>query len=146
MIKLILSALCVFAISFSVSSQSALWKDVADPKRENQQIRPATFRTMTVDFESLKALLLDAPAQGSDFRNSEYTLQLPTPDGGRTAFRIAEESIMAPELQARYPEIRTYTGLGTGEYATATISLDFTLKGFHAQILMGEKTYYIDPL
>ncbi|NEN24792.1 hypothetical protein G3O08_14910 [Cryomorpha ignava] len=146
MTKFTLTAIFAFVLNLFLSAQAVIWNDIPDPKRETQQIYPESYRTMTVDFESLKSLLLAAPAEGTDLRTSNYTLQLPTADGGRAAFKIVEESVMAPELQARYPNIRTFVGLGTGDYANANISIDYTLKGFHAQILIEGKSYYIDPL
>ena len=146
MTKFTLTAIFAFVLSLFVSGQSVLWNDIPDPKRESQQIYPESYRTMTVDFESLKTLLLAAPKEGTDLRNSNYIIQLPTADGGRAEFNIVEESVMAPDLQSRYPNIRSYVGLGNGDYASANISLDFTLKGFHAQILIEGKSYYIDPL
>ncbi len=146
MTKLTLTAIFAFSLNLFLSAQSLIWNDIPDPKIGTQQIYPESYRTMTVDFESLKSLLLSAPAEGTDLRNSDFSIQLPTPDGGRAGFKIVEESTMAPELQARYPDIRTFIGIGTGDYANATINLDFTLKGFHAQILAEGKSYYIDPL
>ncbi len=146
MTKFTLAAILAFALTSFLSAQSVVWNDEASQRRETQQIVPDSYRTMSVDFESLKAELLAAPREGTSMRNSNYSIQLPTPDGGRAGFNIVEESVMAPELQARYPDIRTFVGLGTGEYAGALINLDFTLKGFHAQVLMDGKSYYIDPI
>ncbi len=146
MTKFTLTAIFAFLMSLFLSGQSVLWNDIPDPKRESQQIYPESYRTVTVDFESLKTLLLAAPKEGTDLRNSDYIIELPSADGGRAAFNIVEESVMAPGLQSRYPNMRSYIGLGTGDYANAKIVLDFTLKGFHAQILIEGKSYYIDPL
>ena len=146
MIKYILTAIFVFQLNLFLSAQSGDWKDIPNQKRETQQLFPESYRTMAIDFESLKSQLLAAPPQGTDVRNSDFSIQLPTPDGGFTNFKIVEESIMAPELQARYPNIRTYMGIGSGDFANARVSLDFTLRGFHAQILIEGKSYYIDPL
>ena len=146
MTKAILSTLIAFLVSTLLLGQSTQWTDIPDPKRADQQIVPASYRTMSVDFESLKAQLLEAPPEGTQVRNSNFSIQLPTPDGERAAFKIVEESVMEPGLQSRYPNMRTFIGIGTGDYANAKISLDFTLKGFHAQVLMGDKSFYIDPI
>lgn len=146
MTKFILTTCFVFFLNLILFSQAAVWNEIPDPRRETQQIFPSSYLTMAVDFEALKAQLLAAPAEGTDLRSSQFAIPLPTPDGGRAEFKIVESSIMAPDLQARYPEIRTFIGVGVGEYEGARVSLDFTLKGFHAQILIEGKSYYIDPL
>ncbi len=146
MTKFILTVIFAFTITLFLSAQSVLWKDISNQKAEKQQIFPESYRSMVIDFELLKSQLLAAPAEGKGLRDSDYSIQLPTPNGGFTDFKIVEESVMAPELQVRYPNIRTYIGIGTGDYANATINLDFTLKGFHAQVLMEGKSYYIDPM
>ena len=146
MTKFTLTAILAIVFTSFLSAQSVAWKDEPFQKRETQQIVPDSYRTMSVDFESLKAQLLAAPREGTSMRNSNYIIQLPTPDGGRAGFNIVEESVMAPELQARYPDIRTFIGMGTGEFTGALINADFTLKGFHAQVLMEGKSYYIDPI
>src|SRR5690554_3554192 len=52
---------------------------------------------------------------------------------------------MAPELQEKYPEIRTFTGQGTRDNAYATLKMDITPHGFHAQVLAYGKSFFIDP-
>lgn len=72
-------------------------------------------------------------------------LELPLPDGTTGRFRLTESPVMAPALQAKYPEIRCYTGTGV-EDPSATLKCDLTPQGFHAMIrskLFG--TVFIDP-
>ncbi len=51
---------------------------------------------------------------------------------------------MAPELAARYPSIRTYSGIGVDD-PTARARFALTPKGFTAQVLSDDGTWYVDP-
>ena len=73
-------------------------------------------------------------------------INVPTPEGGFDRFRVVESSIMDPKLAAKFPDIKTYAGVGIDDPA-ASIRLDLTPLGFHAQVLTpaGEGAYYVDP-
>ena len=69
----------------------------------------------------------------SDRKDNAPIIVLPMPDGKKAKFRIWKSSVMAPGLASQFPQIITFTGQGIDDQY-ATIKLDFTELGFHAQI------------
>jgi hypothetical protein len=66
------------------------------------------------------------------------------PDGTFDRFRIEESPVMAAELAAQFPDIRTYRGRGVDD-PTATTRLDVTPAGFHAIVLSNGGTVIVEP-
>ncbi len=125
-----------------------IWSDVPEaqiPVQGERWIVPAQYRTVALDSTALQAVLQAAPLEGSANAGvADVILALPLPGGDYGRFRIEESPIMAPELAARYPELRTYRGQGLDD-PTATLRFDLTPAGFHAMILSVEGSIYIDP-
>ena len=101
-------------------------------------------RPLTLDRAALQAALATAPLEGRA-RAAPLLLALPRPDGGTAQFRVVESPIMEPALAAQLPNIKTYSGVGVDD-PTATLRLDFTPQGFHAQVLSPTTGgFFIDP-
>lgn len=110
-------------------------------------IAPGQYRTVRLDLAQLQPLLAAAPdrSKAAAIPEQEIVLSLPLPDGTSGRFRIAESSVMAPALQAKYPEIRCYTGTGIDD-PTASLKCDLTPQGFHAMIRSARHApIFIDP-
>ncbi|MEO6034912.1 MAG: zinc-dependent metalloprotease family protein, partial [Verrucomicrobiota bacterium] len=108
-------------------------------------VQPEKSHAFNVDRSALAASLGKAPKEFSkEGRVAPAEIILPMPDGSSARFRIVESSILAPELAAKFPEIKTYLGQGVDD-PTATARIDSTPEGFHAQILSSKGAVYIDP-
>ncbi len=107
--------------------------------------RLKAYRPVAPDVNALKAVLASAPLEGTP--GLPVVLTLPTPDGGTARFRIVEAPVMEAPLAARYPQIKTYAGIGLDD-PTATLRADLTPLGFHAQVLSRRAgaTFYLDPV
>lgn len=132
----------------SATQAGALWTDVRESSLGNggtRQVVPSRYRLVAADVAALRALLTSAPLERTaEARSNPVVLPLPLPDGSTGRFQIVEYAMMEPALAAKFPELRTYLGQGLDNPA-ATVRLDFTSQGFHAQILAPGGAFYIDP-
>lgn len=108
-------------------------------------IRPARFHAVQIRAAALTNLLARTPLETSVYSGTPPAIiTLPLPEGGFGSFKLAESPIMAPALAEAFPEIRTYVGQGIDD-PHATLRLDWTPSGFHAQVLSPNGSFYIDP-
>ena len=104
----------------------------------------ARAQALTLDEAGLRAALATAPPE-SRAGAAPLVLALPRPDGSTARFALREAPVMEPALAARYPQLKTYAGVGLDD-ATATVRLDLSPQGFHAQVLAGSsQSFLIDP-
>ena len=131
-----------------IFSQSNLWSDVSESKITlvgERYIIPESYRTVELNLSLLKSILQTAPMEFTpEAKSNKIKIQLPMPDGTYQDFTFVESPVMAPELQDKFPEIRTYTGQGIDD-VYATLKFDLTPHGFHAQILSPNGRVFIDP-
>jgi hypothetical protein len=101
-------------------------------------------RPLTIDASVMRAALRAAPLE-SQAGATPLLFTLPLPNGTTEQFRIMESPVMEPALAAQFPSIKTYSGVGVND-PTASVRLDVTPLGFHAQVLSAKGTVYIDPV
>jgi hypothetical protein len=124
-------------------------KNASSFKTSSTQVRPIIpekFRAVTLDVVSLKQLLKQVPMEfTADAVSKPVILSIPMPDGSISRFSVVESPIQEPGLMNKFQDIKTYSGQGIDD-RTATIKLDWTDFGFHAQILSPiNGSIYIDP-
>ena len=146
---LILSISIFFTTSInSQSNYAELWSDISEIGLDAEGTRyiiPQSYRTLELDLQNLSTALNQVPHESiTRVINSGFLISLPLPDNIIATFKVVESPVMADELAAKYPEIKTYLGQGI-EDKNARIRFDVTPQGFHAIIFSRNGTVYIDP-
>ncbi len=99
---------------------------------------------LDLDVSAATNFLRNAPERFSN-QKSSLILSLPNADGAMDQFRIYENSNMEPELAARYPEIKSYIGIGI-ENPTASAYISISPLGFKSMVLNpGKPAVFVEP-
>lgn len=130
-------------------SQQTFFRILNESSIQNANLKrpiiPEKYITLQLDTTALLKFLSSVPSEKKIPNHiTAPTIPIPLPNGSMAFFRIWESSTMAPKLAEQYPNLKTFTGQGISD-PTATIKLDWTELGFHAQILSPATTaVYID--
>ena len=139
-------ATTTFLIAFSTFAQDNFFV-----KKEHQQ-KINTFKdaskigsTYEFNYETLSTALQKTHVNITS-KTSNLILSFPNTQGELEKYNIVEASVMHPDLQAKYPEIRSYVGYGID---TPTAYLRFSLspyKGLTGIVLGKEKAEIFEPV
>ncbi len=140
----------IFSLFFISASAQNFFRDAAESSMQltgqKRVIIPQKYRTLQLDTSNILSFLKLIPSE-KNISNRDMTpeIAIPMPDGTIARFHIWESSVLAPELAAANPNIKTFTGQGIDD-KTATIKVDWTEFGFHAMILSPVTgSVFIDP-
>jgi subtilisin-like proprotein convertase family protein len=147
---LFLAFLFVLSQNNYAQNNSSLWTKVEKYNLTGKdEVRRASFPTKAnyyhLDLNYLKQLVASAPDKNVSSAKSNLIIPFPMADGTFEDFRVWEASIMHPDLQAKFPMIKTYVAQGIND-PTATMRFTVTQFGLHTQTLSGRRVpTYIDP-
>ena len=118
---------------------------IAIPTNAERAIVPESYETFALNLEGLKTYLQNAPMEGTvAAKNKPLIVAIPLPNNESALFEIFESPVMAPELAAKFPMIKTFAGQGLDD-PSMKIRFDYSLEGFHAILSTPEGDVYIDP-
>ncbi|MEK8178835.1 reprolysin-like metallopeptidase [Flavobacterium buctense] len=145
---LTVALLTISSIAFSQTGNS-LWnsttKKVDMIPLDSRMALPEN-NLFTLNLDGLRNVLSNAPQRASGARTSQVTLSIPNEKGTLERFSIYENSALDPALAARYPEIKSYIGIGVDNpHSTAYFSV--TPLGFKSMTLSADKAaVFIEPI
>jgi chitodextrinase len=104
-----------------------------------------TNHLLDLDVASMKTSLLNVSDRFSGAKTANTIISLPNENGQMENFRVYENSIMEPALAAKYPEIKSYIGIGI-DNPTSTGYFSISPLGFKGMILSADKSaVFIEP-
>lgn len=138
----------LFTSGISFSQTDRLWtensKKTTSEVFENKTnlLNP---RIYALDVQGLKNILAKAPKRVATGEKSELIISFPNSEGKLENFKVRENSNFAPELAAKYPEIKSYVGEGL-ENSNATIYFSISPLGLSSMEIYGDKSaVFIEP-
>lgn len=138
-----------FLLLFSIACfGQKVWEKTS--KSTNDQVittqLPNSYQLYDIDIVETKKILKNAPERFKTLLNETSTIfTIPNKEGELQSFKILEAPMLAPELAARFPMIKTYIGQGI-EDPTAVLNLSIGTDGLHAMIrAAGKSPLFIDP-
>ncbi|MFC0603351.1 immunoglobulin-like domain-containing protein [Winogradskyella pulchriflava] len=147
-IKLLL-LIVTMASTFAWSQSKVLWqKQTVNSstvlKSNHQSLKE--FHSFNLNTESLRQSL-NGVAQRNNFTTQSTTILLfPNYEGKLERFSIKEASVMHPDLQARYPDIRSYVGQGI-DNPSSVLRFSLSPNGLNAMILSSSgASTFIEPV
>ncbi len=112
-LRLVFSITILFS-SFYGFSQSGYWQ------RRNSPIREANSILQHIDYSKAKLYALQQEELTRNLqtattqKNGASLVYFPDENGELLSFQVVENSVMAPALAAKYPQIKSYSGVGVG--------------------------------
>lgn len=128
--KLVLLLVAAIAVSTLVATaHQDVWSvnnenraDILKDKAVARPSFPTEFKLFDLNIDPLRQQLFSIV--GSDARQQSTVISLPNADGNIEQFEVFEDSNFEPDLQARFPEIRAYSGRGiTDKYSSLKLSI-----------------------
>jgi chitodextrinase len=146
--KLLSVALLIFSSVAIAQSTGSFWNATtkkSDKIALDERIQLPENHVFELNLNGLRSSLNAAPKRTTSGQ-SQNILSLPTASGTMARFKVYENAIMEPELAARYPEIKSYIGIGI-DNPTATVYFSVSPLGFKAMVLSADKSAeFIEPI
>jgi subtilisin-like proprotein convertase family protein len=145
----ILFFVCFFASLSYSQNKKAIWNKVSEKELNRESLMSKSVskkaKYYSLDINELKTKLKTAPKRSANNQVSQLVVDFPDENGKMNQYRIKEASIMAPELQSKYPELQSFVGQNINK-PESTIRFSITPRGLNAMIFSSTNgTQYIDP-
>jgi subtilisin-like proprotein convertase family protein len=149
--KYLLFLLLFGSFSIVYSQDSSLWKKLNSSSltdfssaRLKSSDADGVLQVYELDLDGLKVILRRTTAR--TFGGKGVVVSMPNSKGGLDKFLVWENSNFSPDLQALYPQIKAYSGVGITD-ASAVLYFSFSPEGLQAMTLRSDSdSEFIAPL
>ncbi|MFN3753827.1 reprolysin-like metallopeptidase [Flavobacterium sp.] len=147
--KRLLSITLLVVSSFAMAQSSkTIWKVNAGTEinRKSSNANLPEKSLYDLDLTALQDILATSPKRTTTVRTSNTLISLPNAEGVFENFRVYENPVMAEELAANYPDIKSYLAVGV-ENPSAKVYFSLSPLGFKSMTLLpGKQAVFIEPL
>lgn len=139
--------LLLFSLSFIATSQAQKWTKVDNEAfrslSDQRLVTPSSYESYQLDFDDFKYLLKDAKDRFAP-KNNGIIINWPMPGGKMQKFIVKRSDVFHPDLAAKYPNIKAFTGHGLND-PTAVLKISMSHKGIEGMLLSDQhETVYLD--
>lgn len=137
-----LSSVLAFSLTFAQADKN--WKaveksiDVKRAKATTRESFPTDFQLFELNFQNLQNSLVNAPKRLSNIKKG-IIVSLPNTLGTIERFEVFEFSNFDDELQAQFPEIRSYAGVGLDD-KNATVRFSVAPNSVQTMVFRADKS------
>ena len=130
------------------SAGSELWRQISDESpamREQRSVSPEKYLIFRINQAALRKSLNVLPLENTEAaRTNPLVMEVPMPDGSFQKFRMEKTQGLSPELQAEFPDWKSFVGYGVDD-PTLTGRFDWNVNGFHGYVSTKQGVVMIDP-
>ncbi len=141
-------AILPLLVATNAGAAPPLWQDIQARGAKATESGLQHYRLLHLNETQLLAQLAHTDRSNSANAQARTTLpsiSLPLPDGGFASVTVTPTEILAPDVAAAHPDMRTWKVFGTDGKVISGV-LDFTSRGLHAMLDMANgDTLFIDP-
>lgn len=123
-------------------AQQNSWMNISAKNVSNARERSIT----VTDYKlvSLNGAQFEAQLSAIGKNSGKTLMKFPNEKGTTDTFEVVESSTMHPDLQAKYADVRSFTGVKVGDPLTKITFTHDPYFGFNASVRNAEGIYYID--
>ena len=148
--KFVLLTLSAFVTVSAFSQGGRFWTAnnenqtvIVKDKAVSRASYPREFKLFNLDVPAFRQTLLSVT--GNNRIKTSAVISLPNADGGIEEFEVVEASNFDAELQARFPDIRAFSGKGITD-KHATLKLSISPEGVQTMVFRTERdNEFIEP-